>query len=121
MEQNLAALIQAISDRQQASERQLSELSAAVKALEATIAALTKPAAAVAPAAPAKAAQPAPAKVSVSPEILVILAAAATSFLGKEVRIREARKLFSHGEGLSPWAQHGRAFIQASHNAHFSR
>ncbi len=119
MEQNLAALIQAISDRQQASERQLSELSAAVKALEASIAALTKPAAA--PAAPAKAAQPAPVKVAVSPEILVILAAAATSYLGKEVRIREARKLFSHGEGLSPWAQHGRAFIQASHNAHFSR
>ena len=119
MEQNLAALIQAISDRQQASERQLSELSAAVKALEATIATLAKPAAVLA--APAKAAQAAPAKVSVSPEILVILAAAATSFLGKEVRIREARKLFSHGEGLNPWAQHGRAFIQASHNAHFSR
>jgi hypothetical protein len=123
VKQDLTELVQAISERQQATDRQLSELSALVKALEARIAEFARPASAIAhaPAAPAKAAQATPARAKVTPEVLVLLAAAASAYLGKEVRIRSARKLFSHSEGLSPWAQQGRAFIQASHNAHFSR
>jgi hypothetical protein len=124
VEQNVTALIQALSERQQATERQLSELGATVKALEARIATL-EPAVAPAPkAVPAKpAAAPAPKakKPEVSPEILVMLAAAATAFMGKEVRIRSAKMLQSPYEVINPWAQQGRVFIQASHHPRWSR
>ena len=56
---------------------------------------------------------PAPAKAEVTPEIVAIIAAAVTSFLGKKVKIRNARRIDS---GTTPWAQQGRAIIQASHN-----
>ena len=48
-------------------------------------------------------------------EILVVLAAAVTSFLGKPVRIRSAKMLQSPYEIVNPWAQQGRVFVQASH------
>jgi hypothetical protein len=57
----------------------------------------------------------APAEEEVSPEILVILAAAATTFLGRKVRVRSAKMLQTPYEIVNPWAQHGRVFIQASH------
>lgn len=50
----------------------------------------------------------------ISPEMLVILAAAATSYLGVKVRIRSARLLHSAQDGISPWAQHGRVFVQSA-------
>lgn len=49
----------------------------------------------------------------ISPEILVILAAAVTTYLGKKVRIRSARRVIPSHE-ISPWAQHGRVFVQAA-------
>jgi uncharacterized small protein (DUF1192 family) len=52
----------------------------------------------------------------VSAEVLVMLAAAATTFLGKKVRIRSAKMLQTPYEIVNPWAQHGRVFIQASHD-----
>jgi hypothetical protein len=52
----------------------------------------------------------------VSPEILVVIAAAATAFLGKKVRIRSAKMLQSPYEIVNPWSQQGRVFVQASHN-----
>ncbi|MDR3437053.1 hypothetical protein [Telmatospirillum sp.] len=51
----------------------------------------------------------------VSEETLVLLAAAATTFLGKKVRVRSAKMLQTPYEIINPWAQHGRVFIQASH------
>ncbi len=128
MEQNVVEIIQALSDRQQTAERRLSELSAVIKALETRIAELSRPAGggtatATATATPtatptAKAPQAAPAKparAAITPEILVMLAAAATSYLGKQVRIRTAKMLQSPYEIVNPWSQQGRAFIQASH------
>ena len=118
MEQNLAELIQALSERQQASERQLSELRGTLQALQAEVAKLSQPAAARVAAAPAPAAQAAPVKpkkAEVSPEVIVMLAAAATAYLGKEVRIRSAKMLQSPYEVINPWAQQGRVFVQASH------
>ena len=50
-----------------------------------------------------------------SPEILVVIAAAVTAFLGKKVRIRSAKMLQSPYEIVNPWAQQGRVFVQASH------
>jgi len=52
----------------------------------------------------------------VSTEVLVMLAAAATTYLGKKVRIRSAKMLQTPYEIVNPWAQHGRVFIQASHD-----
>jgi len=51
----------------------------------------------------------------VSTDVLVILAAAATTFLGKKVRVRSAKMLQTPYEIVNPWSQHGRVFIQASH------
>jgi hypothetical protein len=48
----------------------------------------------------------------VTAEVLAVIAAAVTSFLGKKVRIRSAHLLHT----ASPWAQAGRAIVQASHN-----
>lgn len=58
-------------------------------------------------------APPKPAPPPVSEEVIAIIAAAVTAFLGKKVKIHHAHLLDS---GPSNWAQHGRAIIQASHN-----
>lgn len=61
--------------------------------------------------------RPAAAPPEPSPELLVIMAAAVTAFLGRKVRIRSARLLHPAHEAASPWAQHGRVFVQAAaHN-----
>jgi hypothetical protein len=59
--------------------------------------------------------EPAPiaTKAEVTPETVAIIAAVVTSFLGKKVKIRNARLI---DLGTTPWAQQGRAIIQASHN-----
>jgi type VI protein secretion system component VasF len=54
----------------------------------------------------------APAEEQVSVETLAVIAAAVTAFLGKKVKIRSAH--LSHT--VTPWAQAGRAIVQASHN-----
>ena len=125
MAMNLEELVQAVSERQLATERQLSELSNALKALEARVAELGQLSASRLTAAPeieTKAAAPVakadvqPKKIEVTPEILVMLAAAATAFLGKNVRIRSAKMMQSPYEVINPWSQQGRVFVQASHN-----
>jgi len=50
---------------------------------------------------------------AVTPEIVAILAAAATAFLGKKVRIRAAREVKS---GETSWLRQGRQALTASHN-----
>jgi hypothetical protein len=42
-----------------------------------------------------------------------VIAAAVAAFVGKSARVHSAR--YVH-EGMSPWAQPGRVFVQASHN-----
>ena len=105
------------------SEQQAAELAGTVRALEAKLADLAraqtaapKPAPATVPApAPAVAAPAKPAE-EIAPELLVVMAAAVTVFLGKQVRIRSAKMLQSPYEIVNPWAQQGRVFVQASHN-----
>ena len=121
MTQNLEQLVEALAERQQAADRRMSELGALVESLGARIAELTRVAPPVAsPAAvQAKSAQSAlatPAKAEVSPEMIVILAAAATAYLGRNVRVRSAKMLQSPYEIVNPWAQHGRVMIQVSHS-----
>jgi hypothetical protein len=58
----------------------------------------------------------APAPQEISPETLVMLAAVATTFLGKKVKVRSAKMLQTPYEIVNPWAQYGRVSVQASHN-----
>jgi hypothetical protein len=50
----------------------------------------------------------------VTPEEIVIIAAAVTTYLGKRVRVRGARRL-APSTGRSAWGHQGRVHIQASH------
>lgn len=66
---------------------------------------------------PAVGSVPAPAESQdeeISPELMVVIAAAVTAFLGKKVRIHQARMV--NPEVVSPWAQQGRVVVQASHS-----
>ncbi len=124
MKENLAALIQALTERQQTAERRLSELRTQINALEARIAELSQSPALRDAAAQARAAQTTPGKpiqAEVTPEILVVLAAAATAYLGKNARVRSARMLQSPYRIVNLWAQQGRMSIQASHNPRLRR
>ena len=120
---DLTEIIQAVSERQRAAEGQLSELAAAFKALEARVAELSQPAAvpvaeAAAPASVAKEAVHRE-KEEVTPEMLVVIAAAVTAFLGKKVRIRSAKMLRPELEGANPWSLQGRISVHASHHLRF--
>jgi methylmalonyl-CoA carboxyltransferase 12S subunit len=116
----------AVSELQQVTERQLKALTSTVKNLETRVAELSQSPAIrpeVAALAAAKAEGPAPAaeerlrpEEEVTPEMLVVIAAAVTAFLGKKVRIRSAKRLQSPYEIVNPWSQQGRVRVQASHN-----
>jgi methylmalonyl-CoA carboxyltransferase large subunit len=119
---DLTELIQAVSERQRAADGQLSELAAAFKALEARVAELSQPAAvpvaeAAAPASVAK--EEVHKNEEVTPEMLVVIAAAVTAFLGKKVRIRSAKMLRPAFEGTNPWSLQGRVSVHASHHLRF--
>jgi hypothetical protein len=58
-----------------------------------------------------KTAEAAPAD-EVSAETLAMIAVAVTAYLGKRVKIRSANLMPT----VNPWAQAGRAVVQASHN-----
>jgi len=76
------------------------------------------PAPALSPAAQSPKPVPAPAEAhpEITPEILLVITAAVTAFLGKKVRIRSAQMLQTPYELFNPWSQQGRVFVQASHN-----
>jgi methylmalonyl-CoA carboxyltransferase 12S subunit len=72
------------------------------------------------PAAPAPQAAPvapaAPAPVvpeEITPDVLIVLTAAVSAFLGKKAKIRGARLM--RPAQSNAWAQQGRVFVQASH------
>ena len=58
---------------------------------------------------------------AISPEMLVMIAAAVSTFLGKKIRIRSARMLQSPYEIINPWSQQGRVSVQASHTLRWER
>ncbi len=58
---------------------------------------------------------------SVSPDLLLIIAAAISAFLGKKIRIRSAKMLQSPYEIVNPWSQQGRVSVQASHSLRWER
>ena len=122
MRQNLAELVRVLTERQQKTDRRLSELRAQINALEARIAEIGRASTLRdAAAAQAKMAQSKPIQTEVTPEILVVLAAAATAYLGKNVRVRSARTLQPPYGSVNLWAQQGRVSVQASHNWRWRR
>ena len=52
-------------------------------------------------------------ELEITPERMALIAAVVTAFLGRKVKIRQARLV--NPEIVSPWAQQGRVFVQASH------
>ena len=115
----------AVSELQLKTDQKLAEVTEALHVLEVRAESSTTVAmAAATSAAPAKidqaaaatAAVPAETHEAVTPEMLVVIAAAVTTFLGKKVRIRSAKMLQSPYEIVNPWSQQGRVFVQASHN-----
>ena len=57
-----------------------------------------------------------PEKEGTPPEMLAVIAATVTAFLGTNLRIRSARLLQSPDAAVSRWTQQGRASVLASHN-----
>lgn len=108
-------------ERQRAAESQLDALAGALKALEARLAELSQPPT-VSPAVETKVATAAVKPVAdrkdeeVTPETLVMIAAAVTAYLGKKVRVHSAKLLLPSGQAANPWVQRGRALVQGSHN-----
>ncbi len=49
----------------------------------------------------------------ITPERMALIAAVVTAFLGRKVKIHQARLV--NPEVVSPWAQQGRVVVQASH------
>ena len=114
-------LRQAGAERQRETDLQLNAVADALKALESRVAGLSQPQALV-PDVESGAASVAAKPVAhreneeVSPEMLVVMAAAVTAFLGKKVRIRSAKLLQASRESANSWSQQGRMLVHASHN-----
>lgn len=115
--------------RQQATEHQLDAMAVTIKTLEARIAELSAPMATAPRSGPARevelasVAAAAAAEVeaqieraSIAPEILAVIVATATAFVGREIRLRSARLQPATAGAVNPWSQQGRAVVQASHN-----
>ena len=52
----------------------------------------------------------------ITPEIIAVIEAAATAFLGMRIRILSVRILSESAQDFSTWAGRGRDIIHASHN-----
>jgi len=119
---------QSNADLQRKTQEEFKALKRSIEALEARILDLSRaapaPAASTTPISPVKTPVqpgtvipfPSAGREGVSPETVVVIAAAVTAFLGKKVRIRSAKRLQSPYEIVNPWAQQGRVIVQASHN-----
>lgn len=52
----------------------------------------------------------------ITPETLAMITEKITTLLGRKVHVRSVKLVAKFDIGISPWAQHGRAVVQASHN-----
>jgi hypothetical protein len=91
-------------------QRQIDSLSASVRALEQ--AADTRGTAVSAVSSPGEAQAP----EEITPETLATIAETIAALLGRKVHLRSVKILPTPDAIANPWAQHGRAVVQASHN-----
>lgn len=103
-------------------QRQLDSLSAKIEALERATGALTRGATNSAAAAPgqtessAAIAAHAQDPEEITPETLATITETVSALLGRKVHVRSVKRLPMPDAAANPWAQHGRAVVQASHN-----
>ena len=116
------AMRRAVAEKQRETERQLSAMATTVNALQARVAELGGLNAMPAPQGE-NAANSIPAEnkdgqkqESPEPEIVAVLTAAASTFLGKKAHVRSAQVTPAERSSAGAWAQQGRAFVQTSHN-----
>jgi len=115
----LRLVLRRASQRQQATNQQITALTATVKALEACVAELsrrTPPAGEIEPISAAAECTGLAPFTELEPKTLAVITAAATAFLGKAAHIRSARPLPVATGNVSPWSQQGRVIVQTSHN-----
>jgi hypothetical protein len=103
--------------------QQIDSLSASVTALERTIAARNAPAKGESTATSVGAASEAVAQSpltqasdEITPETLATITKTITALLGGKIHVRSVKLLATPDAASNPWAQTGRAVIQASHN-----
>ncbi len=103
--------------------RQIDSLSASVTALERTIATRNASAQGESTVTSAGAASEdvaqgplTQASDEITPEILAAITKTITALLGRKVHVRSVKLLATPDAASNPWAQNGRAVIQASHN-----
>jgi hypothetical protein len=118
----MSAMRRAVAEKQQETERQLSAMATTVKALQARVAELGRlnetPAQQGSGAAISIATESEGGQKQESPEleIVAVLTAAASTFLGKKAHVRSAQLAPADAGSAGAWAQQGRAFVQTSHN-----
>ncbi len=116
------AMRRAVAEKQRETERQLSAMATTVKALQTRVMELgglnAIPAQQDESAAISNAAEFAGGEKQElpQPEILAVLTAAASTFLGKKAQIRTVQAAPAERSSAGAWAQQGRAFVQTSHN-----
>jgi hypothetical protein len=118
----MRAMRRVVGEKHRETERQLSAMATTVKALQARVAELGRlnatlvqqgGGAATSIAAESEGGQK---QESPEPEIVAVLTAAATTFLGKKARVRSAQLAPADAGSAGAWAQQGRASVQTSHN-----
>ena len=104
-------------------QQQIDLLSASVATLERTIAASNAPAKGESTVTSAGAASEAVAQGplaqasdEITPETLATITKTITALLGRKIHVRSVKLLATPDAASNPWAQNGRAVIQASHN-----
>jgi hypothetical protein len=118
------SLRRAVSEHQQATERQVNELALALKSLEVKLAELSPAVTSRPLAAPGLDLQAAASlgetvsqePQGIAPEILVVIAAAVTAYLGSNARVRSVSTMQPAIGAACAWSQQGRVFVQSSHN-----
>jgi uncharacterized protein len=114
------AMRRAVRERQHDMERQLNAMATTVKALQARVAELSRLQSAqeaeVAEISASAEMVAEPEQAQTKPEIVAVLTAAATTFLGKKARVRSAHLLPNAQENAGAWAQQGRVIVHTSHN-----
>lgn len=55
-------------------------------------------------------------EAGISAEIVVAIAAAVATFVGRKIRIRGLEQLHSESAQISRWSRQGRVLVQSSHN-----
>ena len=108
------ALRRAVNQQQQSTDRELSALTLKVRTLQQRVAELS--ATQVEPPQAADSIGGENMAGQVQPETLAVVAAAATTFLGKRTRIRSLQAVPATQDSAGAWAQQGRVIVQTSHN-----